>query len=309
MENTTAKRHRSFPQWARSYDGQKIVTTLLFLFIPLVLLIVFTYTPAVNMFIYSLQERDTFGKTVRFIGAENYITLFTQPEYFLTFRNSLFYLAGSFIQLALALYFATVLCSKIRLKNFFKGVMFFPYMINGIAVALIFRRFFQRGDGVTNTDGTLNSLITLFGGEPMKFLSDPNLVNICLVFASIWRYIGFDLVMFIGAIQSISSEIYEASELDGANRWQQFKYIIFPSIRPIIGLQMILAIKGAISVFEIPYVITSGQFGSSTFVISTIETAFKYNRVGLASAMAVVLLIIIIIVTAIQKRIFKEEKG
>ncbi len=308
MAKTTASGRKSLSDWVRSYDGQKVVTTALFLLVPLVLLIVFTYTPAFNMFVYSFQNRDPFGKSVSFAGLDNYITIFTQPEYFLTFRNSLYYLAGSFIQLALALYFATVLCSRIRFKSFFKGVMFFPYMINGIAVALIFRRFFQRGDGVTNTDGALNSLIALFGGEPMKFLSDPGLVNLCLVFASIWRYMGFDLVMFIGAIQSISSEIYEAAELDGANRWQQFKYIVFPGIRPIIGLQMILAVKGAISVFEIPYVITSGQFGSSTFVISTIETAFKYDRVGLASAMAVVLLLIIIIVTVIQKMIFKEEK-
>ncbi|MFA9379842.1 MAG: carbohydrate ABC transporter permease [Acetanaerobacterium sp.] len=304
----TDSKHRSFSYWIRSYDGQKFGTTILFLLIPLVLLIVFTYIPATNMLRYSFEDRDPFGKTVEFIGADNYVTIFTQPEYFLTLRNSLYYLAGSIIQISLALYFATVLCSKIRLKNLFKGVIFFPYMINGIAVALIFRRFFQKGDGIMNTDGALNSIITMFGGQPITWLSNPALVNICLVFASIWRYIGFDLVMFIGAIQSISSEIYEAAELDGANRWQQFRYIIMPSIRPIIGLQMILAVKGAISVFEIPYVITGGRFGSSTFVIATIETAFKYNRVGLASAMAVVLLMIIVIVTVVQKSIFKEEK-
>ncbi len=302
------KRQRSFYDWLKSYDGQKFVTTILFLLIPLVLLIVFTYIPATNMVRYSFENRDPYGRTVEFIGMDNYVTIFTQPEYFLTLRNSLYYLAGSLIQIALALYFATVLCSKIRFKNFFKGALFFPYMINGIAVALIFRRFFQKGDGLMNTDGALNSIITMFGGESITWLSNPALVNICLVFASVWRYIGFDLVMFMGAIQSISAEIYEAAELDGANSWQRFWYIVFPGIRPIIALQMILAIKGAISVFEIPYVITGGKFGSSTFVITTIETAFKYNRVGLASAMAVVLLVIIIIVTVVQKWLFKEER-
>lgn len=308
MTNVAIKKQKTFSEWFRSYKGQKMIITLLFMLIPLVLLVVFTYTPALNMIIYSFQDRDPYGKTVKFIGFDNYHTIFTKPEYFQTFVNSLYYLVGSFLQLSLALYFATILCSKVRLKNFFKGTIFFPYMINGIAVALIFRRFFQMGDGVTNTNGTLNSIIEFFGGDAMRWLSDPNLVNLCLAFASIWRYIGFDLVMFMGAIQSISPDIYEAADLDGANRWQQFKYIIFPSIRPIIALQMILAVKGAISVFEIPYVITGGKFGSSTFVIQTIETAFKYNRVGLASAMAVVLLIIIIVVTLIQKAAFREEK-
>ncbi len=114
--------------------------------------------------------------------------------------------------------------------------------------------------------------------------------------------------MYISAIQSISPDIYEAADLDGANAWQRFWYIVFPSIRPIVGLQLILAIKGAVSVFEIPYIITEGKNGTSTFVIKTIETAFKYQKVGLASAMAVVLLAIILIVTAIQKAFFKEEK-
>ena len=289
---------------SRSYI-EKMVTVCLFLLIPTVLLIVFTYIPAAEMIKFSFEQRDEFGVNVQNVGLQNYKTVFSTPEYFDAFKNSIYYLVGSFIQLGLALFLATILCSKIRFSNFFKGVLFFPYMINTVAVALIFRRFFQKGDGVTNTDGTLNSIITLFGGDPVKFLSTEGLVNICLVFVSIWRYIGFDLVMFIGAIQSVSPDIYEAAELDGANRFQVFRYIIAPSIRPIILLQMILAVKGAISVYEIPFIITGGRFGSSTFVI---QTAFKFHKVGLASAMAVVLFLIIVVVTIIQKLVFKEDK-
>lgn len=287
---------------------QKMITVCTFLLIPSVLLFIFTYIPAAEMFKFSLEERDQFAVNVKFVGLENYKTVFTTPEYFAAFKNSIYYLFGSFIQLSLALFLATIICSKIRFANFFKGVLFFPYMINTVAVALIFRRFFQRGDGITNTDGTLNSIITLFGGEPVKFLSTEGLVNVCLVFVSIWRYIGMDLVMFIGAIQSVSPDIYEAAELDGANRFQVFRYIIAPSIKPIILLQMILAVKGAISVYEIPFIITGGRMGSSTFVIQTTETAFKFQKVGLASAMAVVLFFIIVVVTIIQKIFFKEDK-
>ena len=288
--------------------SQQLLTVILFLLVPSILLFVFTYIPALNMVRYSFENRDQFGQNVTFCGFDNYKTVFTTPEYFASLKNSVYYLCGSFIQLGLALFLATILCSKIRGASFFKGALFFPYMINTVAVALIFRRFFQRGDGVTNTDGTLNTIITLFGGDPVKFLSTEGLANVCLVFVSIWRYIGLDRVMFIGAIQSISPDIYEAADLDGANRFQVFRYIIAPGIRPIILLQMILAVKGAISVYEIPYIVTGGKFDTSTFVIQTTETAFKYQKVGLAAAMTMVLFLIIIIVTIVQKLVLKEDK-
>lgn len=303
-----AKRRRTLAQWLRGYTGQKYMTTFLFLLIPLVLLILFTIIPAVNMGIYSFQQRDQLGVSWDWVGFENYARIFTDDAYLSTFKNSLYYLVGSFLQQAFALLIASVLCSKIKFSGLFKGILFFPYMMNGVAVSLIFRRFFQKGDGITNTEGTLNSIFMLFGLDPVKWLSDPSIVNYCLVFASIWRYIGFDIIMYIGAIQSISPDIYEAADLDGANAWQRFRYIVFPSIRPIVSLQLILAVKGAISVFEIPYIITGGRSGTSTFVIKTIETAFQYQKIGLASAMAIVLLAIILVVTGIQKAVFRERK-
>ena len=308
MATAAAPKKRTFGEGLSGYTGQKYMTTVLFLLIPLVLLILFTLIPAVNMGIYSFQKRDQMGVSVEWVGFDNYVRMFTDNSYLKTFANSLYYLLGSFVQLAFALLIATLLCSKIKFANLFKGILFFPYMMNGVAVSLIFRRFFQKGDGITNTEGTLNSILVMLGMEPVRWLSEPSIVNFCLVFASIWRYIGFDIIMFIGAIQSISPDIYEAADLDGANAWQRFRYIIFPSIRPIVALQLILAVKGAVSVFEIPYIITGGRSGTSTFVIKTIETAFQYHKVGLASAMAIVLLAIILIITGIQKIAFKEDK-
>lgn len=302
------RNRKTFGQWITSYTGQKYATTVLFLLIPLVLLIAFTFIPAFNMVLYSFQNRDQFGISVEWVGLQNYKTVFSSDaDYLITFKNSIYYMLGSVVQLACALLLATILCSKIKFKGLFKGVLFFPYLMNGVAVSLIFRRFFQMGDGIVSQNGTLNTIIIALGGEAMPFLSDPKIANICLVFASIWKYIGFDILMFIGAIQSINQDIYEASDLDGANGWQRFRYIVFPSIKPIISLQLILSVKGAISVFDIPYIITGGKFGTSTFVIKTIETGFVFKKVGMASAMAVVLLLIIIVLTIIQKLLFRED--
>ncbi|SDA24752.1 multiple sugar transport system permease protein [Ruminococcus sp. YE71] len=300
---------RSVKQWLRTYEGQKFYVSALFLLIPLALLLLFTFVPAGSMIAYSFQERDQFGADPEFVGFQNYITIFTDPDYFITFKNSLYYLAGSVIQQALALLLASILCAEIRAKGFFKGVLFFPYLMNGVAVSIIFLKFFTKGNPPLTQEGTLNSVLMTFGIEPVRWMdaANPVLVNCCLVFVSIWRYIGFDIIMYIGAIQSISPDLYEACDLDGANPWQRFRYIVFPGIKPIISLQLILAVKGAISVFEIPYIITGGNYGTSTFVIKTIETAFKKKQVGLASAMAVVLLIIIVIVTLIQKFMFRDE--
>ncbi len=297
------KTRRTLLEWVKSYTGQKYLTTFLFLLVPVVLLILFTVIPAFNMILFSFQERDELGLSAKWIGFDNYKTLFTDMTYLKTFINSIYYFVGSFVQLALALFIATLLCSKIKFAGVFKGFIFFPYLMNGVAVALIFQRFFKVDDG-----GTLNSILALFGSDPINWLTNKSLNNWCLVFSSIWRYIGFDILMFIGAIQSISPDIYEAAEIDGANAWQRFWRIVFPSIRPIVALQLILSIKGATSVFEIPYVITGGKFDTSTFVIKTQEVGFTFHKVGLASAMAVVLLLIIIVITIIQKLFFKEER-
>jgi len=203
---------------------------------------------------------------------------------------------------ALALFFATLLNFPIKGQNLFKGILFFPNLINGVAIGFIFLYFFR-------DTGTLNTFLRFLGFKgQILWLTDPRVINYSLAATSIWRYMGFNMVMFLGAFQSISQEIYEAAALDGAERWNLFRYIMFPIIKPVVKLNLILSIKGALSVFEIPYIMTGGGNGSSTFVIRTIDTAFKFNKIGLASAMAVVLTIIILLITAIQEKMFKEER-
>jgi len=278
-------------------------TPYLFLVVPVVLLVVFTYVPVANMFWYSLTDWDGLDKTKNFVGLENYVAVFTEPENFRVFYVSLYYFAASFLQMALALYFATVLSFSTRFRNLFKGILFFPYLVNGVAIGFIFLYFFR-------PDGTLDAVLGLLGLEDLSrpWLGDRSVVNYSLASTSVWRYMGLNFVLFLGAIQSIPNQLYEAAELDGASRWQQFRYIIAPGIKPIIGLSFILAISGSLSVFEIPFIMTGGSNGSETFVIKTVNSAFAFSKVGLASAMAVVLLLIVLLVTWIQRTVVPEEK-
>ncbi|MEW4369430.1 carbohydrate ABC transporter permease [Paenibacillus kandeliae] len=286
-----------------SYANQRKVIIVGFSAVPLLLLIVFSYLPVINMFKYSFTDWNGYSKHMDMVGFKNYVRIFTEPEYFSVFKVSLYYFFGTFVQMGLALYFATILSFQVRFKNWFKGILFFPYMLNGVAIGFIFLFFFR-------PDGTLDTLLQAVGlGQYIQlWLGNPDIINYSLAGASVWRYMGFNFIIFLGAISSIDRDVYEASDIDGANRWHQFRHIILPSIQKIVQLNIILAISGAISAFDIPYIMVDGSNGSETFVIQTINLAFKYSKLGLASALAVVLLFIVILVTLLQRALIKEDR-
>ncbi|CAH1196655.1 sugar ABC transporter permease [Paenibacillus sp. JJ-223] len=284
------------------YSAQRKLIIILFSIVPLALLFTFAYLPVFNMFKYSFTDWNGYSKRMDYVGFENYARIFSDPEYFKVFIVSAYYFVATFVQMGLALYFATILSFNLRGKNLFKGVLFFPYLLNGVAIGFIFLFFFK-------PDGTLDTLLNALGlGQYTQlWLGNPNIINVSLASASVWRYMGFNFIIFLGAISSIQKDVYEAADIDGANRWQQFRHIILPSIVKILQLNLILAISGAISAFDIPYIMTDGSNGSMTFVIQTVHLAFKYGKLGLASAMAVVLLLIVIVVTMIQRVAIKGE--
>lgn len=286
-----------------SQKMEKRLIIFSFTIIPLVLLLTFSYYPLVKMFQYSMTDWNGYSPNSSFVGIDNYRTVLTNPAYFTVFKTSMYYFIATFFQLGLALLFATILSFKVKFANFWKGILFFPYLLNGVAIGFIFLYFYKGG-------GTLDTVLTGLGLESQirLWLGDRSINNISLAFTSIWRYTGFNFLIFLGAIQSVNPEVYEAAEIDGANRWDEFLYIILPSIRNIIFLNIILGVSGSLSVFDIPYIMTGGSNGTTTFVIQTIDTAFKYNKVGLASAMAIILLMIVVVVTAIQ-RLATREKG
>ncbi|MFP3766536.1 sugar ABC transporter permease [Streptococcus sp. TATVAM-FAB35] len=286
-----------------SKEWEKRLLVFSFTIIPVLLLLVFSYYPLIKMIQYSLTDWNGYSQESNFVGVNNYKTVLTNPNYFSVFKTSLYYFIATFFQLGIALLFATILSFKVKFANLWKGILFFPYLLNGVAIGFIFLYFYKGG-------GTLDTVLKAIGlGDQIKlWLGDRSINNISLAFTSIWRYTGFNFLVFLGAIQSINPEVYEAAEIDGANRWDQFRYIIIPSIRNIVFLNIILGVSGSLSVFDIPYIMTGGSNETSTFVIQTIDTAFKYNKVGLASAMAIILLFIVIVVSLIQKVVTSERK-
>jgi ABC-type sugar transport system permease subunit len=283
-----------------SLRAQQTLVTIVFLAAPLLLFFVFTCIPFVNMVSFSFYEMKYIGDRV-FVGFDNYISIFTRDDILQSLKLALYYLGASVIQLSLALFFATVLSFKTKFGSLFKGIMFFPYLVCGIAVGFIFKFFFTHGF----VFDTVLSWIGFNMNDLPLWLKDTNINNFSLAGTSIWRYTGQNMVLFIGAIMSVDPNLYEAAEIDGANSVQKFFHVILPSIKTIIVLNVILSVSGSISAFEPPFVITGGSFGTSTYFVLMDRLAHENQKVGLASAMAVVLLLIIILITVIQKLIFR----
>ena len=296
MNGNAVTGKKTFAQWCKSMRGQQIIVTITFLLVPLLLLFTFTYLPFLNMIRFSFYDMKYIGPRT-FVGLQNYIDVFTRDDCFSALGLSLYYMVGSVVQMALALLFATILSFKVKGSKFFRGALYFPCLICGISVGFIFKFFFTHGF----VFDTLLSWVG-FNVETLPYwLKDESINNIVLVGCSVWKYIGQNIVLIIGTIDSVDTALYEAARIDGANAWQKFRSIILPSIRTIVVLNLILSISGALSAFEMPYVTTGGGFGTSTYFVVMDKLAHTNQKVGLASAMAVILLVIIMLVTFLQK--------
>lgn len=292
---------KTFSQWFLSRKVQRILVITVFMFVPLLLLVVFTYIPFGQMVKFSFYNKKSYISDMQWVGLKNYTDVFKRKEIFQSLFVSVYYMGGAIVQMALALFFATLMVFKVKGESFFKASMFFPYLIGGIAVGFIFKFFYARGM-------VLDTILQAFGMDleniPL-WLQDRSINNISLVATSVWRYTGQNMILFLGAMMSVDTDLYEAASIDGANKWHQFRYIILPSIKSIIVLNLILSISGSLSAFEPPYVITNGTMGTGTYFVIMNRLAHESQKLSLACAMAVVLLGIIILCTAAQKLFFK----
>jgi raffinose/stachyose/melibiose transport system permease protein len=279
---------------------QQRILIITFLAIPITLLVLFVIYPTLKLIQLSFTDWNGLAKDLDFISLGNYVEIFTDSsDVWLSLRNNGIYFVAHIIAIPLEIFIAFLLDTKIRGSKFFKSIVFLPYIINGVAVSYMFSMIFS------SEGGALNAFTTLLDFEPIRYLSDKKIVNFSLAFVSIWRFSGMHVILFLAAIQSVSGDLLEAAKIDGANIFQQYMKIILPSISLVVEMVLFLNVRGALQVFDIPFIMTGGGPGhaSSTFTLYTIETAFSFNRFGMASAMAIVLMLLIIFITKIQQKL------
>ncbi|PHV71833.1 sugar ABC transporter permease [Sporanaerobium hydrogeniformans] len=277
------------------------------LIIPLLLLVGFVVIPALDLFRMSFTNWDGYSQNSQFIGFDNYISMFKNKDLWVSLKNNGIYFIAHLIFIPIELLFATMFTSKLRGAKFYKSTVLLPYIINGVAIAYAFSYFFSP------INGAFDSLLGLFNLEALcrNWLSDEKVVNYVLSFVSLWRFSGYHVILFMAALQSIPKDYMEAAEVDGASSFQTFRYIQVPSIILVIDYMLFENIRGALQVFDIPFVMTAGGpgYASSTFTLYTIKTAFTFGNFGLASTMAVAIMGMIVVIYIIQNKILHYSNG
>lgn len=288
-----------------NYNRQKQLVIFSFLLFPVGLLMLFLIYPTIQLFQFSLSDWNGIARSFNYVGLANYKLAFQTPEVWEAFSNNFLYFFLHLVMVPLEIMIAVFLNSKIRASNFFRSIVFMPYILNGVAVAFIFVYIYNP------IDGPLNALLNGLGLESLiqRWLSDAGVVNYSLVLVSLWRYCGFHVILFLAGLQSVPNDLYEAATIDGASSVQKFWYITVPGITRVIQIVLFLNVRGALQVFDIPFLMTQGGPGtaSSTFTVYTLETAFKFNNYGLASALAVLLMLIIIVISMFQNLLFRNR--
>ncbi|MEA5014711.1 MAG: sugar ABC transporter permease [Candidatus Limiplasma sp.] len=242
--------------------------------------------------------------TMQFMALENYTRAFTDKWFLSSLQNNLLYsFIGVPVSVALALAAAVFLNDRVYMKKLLRALYFFPYITNGLAVYYVWMLLFQPKNGLINM--ALKSIGML---NVPNWLMSTDWALPALIIINIWATIGYNVVIYIANIQNISSDVYEAGEIDGATGWQRFRYITFPLLTPSTFFLLTTGIITSFKVFGIVAALTQGGPVRSTTVIAyyAYVTAFRYYDMGYASAMSVMLFLMILIVTLVQWKLQKK---
>jgi multiple sugar transport system permease protein len=202
------------------------------------------------------------------------------------------------------LFLAVLLNSNIRMKTTFRAVLFMPYIINGVAVAFMFNYMYDY------SNSPVNLILEALGINAVHFISTSYMTNFALSFISFWKYVGYTMVIYVAALQSIPSEVFEAARIDGAGFFGTLAYITFPNIKSMLKVSLLLSLNGALQVYFEPFLITKGgpNGRTATFISKSLELAYNYRKYGKAAAMGVILLMIIMLLVLVQRVLLKEDK-
>ena len=195
-----------------------------------------------------------------------------------------------------------------RLRDVAIGAYFLPYITSTVAIAIMFSSLFSTDYGLVN-----QGLRALFGGPPIDWLGQPENIKPAIAMLVFWRYVGFNVVLYLAALQTIPKDIYEAATMDGAGRLQQFFHITLPSLKPMIYFGVTLSVIGGLQLFEEPFILTGGRGGSDqsgmTTAIYLYRMAFDFNDFGAASAMSWLLFFVVALLTWATNRAFAPRKA
>ena len=283
--------------------GRDFAQLLAFLAPAMILLAIGLIYPAVRTTLLAFTN-----STGQWIGLDNFVWSFTQPDALITLRNTLIWvvlvpLLSTVIGLAYA-----VFIDKSRGEKYFKALVFMPMAISFVGASIIWRFVYEYRQPGDPQIGALNALVTAFGGEPQRWLQEPPINTFLLIVVMIWIQTGFAMVVLSASIKGIPTEQLEAAQLDGTNAWQRFRNVTLPGIRGSLVVVVTTISIATLKVFDIVRTMTAGNFETSVIANEMVTQAFRAGEPGRGSALAVILFLMVLPIVIYNVRIMRKQR-
>ncbi len=286
-------------------ERRRTLVAYLFLTPALAFLAIFLFLPLVQAVYLSFTRYDLLNPP-QWIGLANFTNLFNDPLFWHSLKNSFIYLIVTPILIVLSIALAIVVNRKLPGVAFFRALYYMPAVTSVVAIGMIFDFVFAEPAGLIN--GVLRALNLI--DTPIHFLTSPSSILASIMVVTIWRGVGYYMVIFLAALQSIPEELYEAAAIDGATPFQQHLQITVPLLRPAITFVAIISSIAALKVFDEIYIMTGGSGGlldsAVTAVFYLYRQGFEYLNLGYAAAIAVVFTLITLTLSIINLRFMER---
>ena len=264
---------------------------------------IFVFIPVCFSFVLSVMKWDGSQIPMEFVGLQNFVQIFGDRFFRGALWHTVVYALMTVLPtLVLAMLLAVLLNSKIKGIAFYRTAFFFPYIASIVAVGAVWNMLFQPDFG------PINEFLKLIGiSNPPRWVVSTDWAMVAVAIVTIWKYMGYYMIVYLAALQGISRSLYEAASIDGANGWQKLRYITIPMLTPTTFFVLIMLTIQCFKVFDMVYVMTGGGPGNATqtLVNYIYDKAFVNWQFGPASAGAIVLFAVVLVITLIQ---FQGEK-
>lgn len=287
-----------------SYKRKKALVAYSFILPNFLGFLILTFVPIVFSVALSFCQWDS-SNPIQFVGLENFVYMFTKDSSFtISLLNTLYYTVVTVpITLILSLLLAILMNCKIKGRVIFRSILFFPYVASLVAIAAVWMALFNP------TMGPVNEILRAIGiANPPKWAASTTWAMPTIIGLTVWKGIGYYMVVYLAALQGVPGELYEAAKIDGANSVKRFFNVTWPTVTPTTFFVLMMLIVSTFKSYDIMFITTQGGPGEATKVLAyhIYNSAFVSYRYGYASALSVILLTIVIIVTLIQFRVEKR---
>lgn len=281
----------------------------LFLIPYFVVFAIFGLYPLVYTFFLSFHSWDGFSN-LRFVGIHNYARLFSDPIFYMSIKNTLRIWIVNFVpQITIALFLANAFTNnKVKGMSTFRAIFYLPNLITATSIGLLFNLFFNGDFSMFNQLLLKMHIIE----TPMNWFGNRMLTSLTVSYIQWWMWFGYSLIIIMAGLTGIDGSYYEAAMVDGSTKWQVFKYITLPLLRPTVIYLTITSMIGGLQLFDVPMVLTDGMGSPAKSILTTsmyiYNQGFKYNNYGYASSVAYGLFIVIALLAVLSFQVIKGKE-